>query len=213
MIRPSDIIVPDDIALGKYRRLIQPFENWILICDENLQAKRKVCNISQSIVDASGTMVFSWSLAASENGKPYMILRVPAGTGAGNKVSLTFAGGKQSVNIMLDACDASVCIGHVPVGPILRTQIGKEATARVSYPMASGAKVMIKAPFKGLVTALSQSNDGKDVKWNSNRFRTVSCRVPRPQKGWKILWRLRCQFGNLARGGSIAPRCLGHSLA
>jgi invasion protein IalB len=157
-IKPSDVAVPQDATLGKFRRIIHPFENWNLVCDENLQAKRKVCNISQSFVDGMGTLVFSWSLAASEDGKPFMILRVPAGTGAGTMVSLKFAGRDQSVNIKLDACDVAVCIGYVPVGPILRAQIGKDAIAQVSYSTPAGTMVSVDAPFKGLATALSAIN-------------------------------------------------------
>ncbi|MDW6025960.1 invasion associated locus B family protein [Mesorhizobium sp. BAC0120] len=157
-IKPSDIVLPQGVALGNYRRMIQPFENWNLICDENLQAKRKVCNISQSFVDESQAPVFSWSLAADESGKPFMILRAPAGIGAGSSIFLKFAGREKPVGVKLEGCDGSVCIGYVPVGPILREEIGKEATAQISYSMPSGATVGLDAPLKGLKAALSAIN-------------------------------------------------------
>ncbi|TIU06145.1 MAG: invasion associated locus B family protein, partial [Mesorhizobium sp.] len=71
-IKPSDVAVPPDVKLGQYQRTTRPFENWILICDENLQARKRVCNISQSFIDQSQAPVFSWSLAADEKGKPFM---------------------------------------------------------------------------------------------------------------------------------------------
>ncbi|MDX8531170.1 invasion associated locus B family protein [Mesorhizobium sp. VK25A] len=147
--------MPPDVKLGQYQRTTRPFENWTLICDENLQARKKVCNISQSFVDQSQAVVFSWSLAADEKGKPFMILRTPSATGAGSKLSLRFAGRKQAVDIPLQGCNASVCVGYMPVGPVLREQIGKETTAQVSYSLPSGATVSLDAPFKGLRTALS----------------------------------------------------------
>ena len=33
--------VPQGAELGRYRRTIQPFENWELRCDENLKTKKK----------------------------------------------------------------------------------------------------------------------------------------------------------------------------
>ena len=50
-IKPSDVAVPPDVKLGDYQRTIRPFENWTLICDENLKARKKVCNVSQIIED------------------------------------------------------------------------------------------------------------------------------------------------------------------
>jgi invasion protein IalB len=47
------------VGWGQYKRTIQPFENWTLICDENLKKKEKVCNLSQIISDASGNQVFA----------------------------------------------------------------------------------------------------------------------------------------------------------
>ena len=154
-IKSSDVLVPEGVQLGKYRRIIHPFENWTLICDENLKTRRKVCNISQTFTDESGTQVFSWSLAANVDGKPFMILRAPAVLGAGNKISLRLVGMDRDVDVDVKACDASVCIGYQPVGPILRQQIVKETTARVSYSLSAGENVSIDAPFKGLAAALS----------------------------------------------------------
>ncbi|MBA8881480.1 invasion associated locus B family protein [Phyllobacterium myrsinacearum] len=141
--------------MGKYRRIIHPFENWTLICDENLKTRRKVCNISQSFTDEAGTQVFSWSLAANVDGKPFMILRAPAAVGAGSKISLKLAGMEHDVDIDVKACDTLVCIGYQPVGPMLRQQIVKETTARVSYSVNSDQIISIDAPFKGLAAALS----------------------------------------------------------
>ncbi|TIS63378.1 MAG: invasion associated locus B family protein [Mesorhizobium sp.] len=154
-IKPSEVAVPPEVKLGEYQRTTRPFENWTLICDENLQARKKVCNISQSFIDQGQALVFSWSLAADEKGKPFMILRTPSQTGAGSKLSLKFAGRKQPVDVQLQACDASVCVGYLPVGPVLRGEIGKETTVQVSYSLPSGAAVSLDAPFKGLKTALS----------------------------------------------------------
>ncbi|MCO6181011.1 invasion associated locus B family protein [Ciceribacter sp. RN22] len=157
-MKPPDVVVPADVPLGQYRRIIQPFQNWTLICDENLKAKRKVCNITQSFVDRAGAIVFSWSMAADENGKPFMILRVPASIGPSGKISLNFAGKAQPVNVAVKDCDATVCVAYVPVGPILREQIGKNATARISYPSPPGSPSVVDAPLGGLAKALSAIN-------------------------------------------------------
>ncbi|MCT8998806.1 invasion associated locus B family protein [Chelativorans intermedius] len=154
-IKPSEVVVPQGIELGKYRRVIQPFENWELICDENLQEMQKICNISQSFVDNNGEMVFSWSMAADADGRPFMILRTPPEVGGDGEISLSFPGREKPVKIRLEGCNEAVCVGYVPVGPILREEIGKEASVHIAYPAPAGASVHIEAPLKGLATALS----------------------------------------------------------
>src|SRR5882757_1793451 len=69
-VKPSDVVIPDGEQLGQYRRVVQPFKNWILICDESLKSKRRVCNLTQSIVDQRGAPVFNWSFVATADGKP-----------------------------------------------------------------------------------------------------------------------------------------------
>lgn len=157
-IKPSDIVVPADVPVGQYRRSIRPFENWTLICDENLQAKQMVCNVSQVIVDQADKLVFSWSLAATQDGKPFMILRTSPNARSDGKISLRFPGRANPVDIALDGCNSVVCVGKVPVGPILREHIGKESNPQISYSTTSGENISVTASLKGLATALSAIN-------------------------------------------------------
>lgn len=157
-IKPSEVTLPQGVPLGSYRRIIRPFENWDLICDEDLQAKRRVCNISQSFIDQKSELVFSWSLAADEKGKPFMILRAPSQLGTGSKISLGFAGRKKPVDVQLNACDSTICLSYLPVGPIIRQQIESEGSVKISYSMPSGANISLDAPLKGLKAALSAIN-------------------------------------------------------
>jgi invasion protein IalB len=153
-IKPSEVAVPEGAELGRYRRIIQPFENWVLICDENLKTMKKICNITQSIVDKNGQFAFSWSLAATEDGKPIMILRTRPGLGLKAPVMLSFPGRKEPVRVETYACDTGVCIALLPVGPIMREQIGKRVTAGISYS-AAGETIAFEAPLKGMSAALA----------------------------------------------------------
>lgn len=157
-IKPSEVAVPSDVPVGQYRRSIQPFENWTLICDENLHAKQMVCNVSQVIVDQSDKLVFSWSLAATQDGKPFMILRTSPNAKSDGKISLKFPGRANPVNIAIDGCNSVVCVGKVPVGPILREHIGKQSDPQISYSTMSGETISVTASLKGLATALSAIN-------------------------------------------------------
>src|SRR5215510_13257201 len=76
VVKPSDVAIPEGEQLGAFRRIIQPFKNWTLICDESLTSKRRVCNITQSIINQQGTFVFNWTLVATADGKPLMMMRV-----------------------------------------------------------------------------------------------------------------------------------------
>lgn len=153
-IKPSDVKVPEGVEMGQYQRVIRPFENWTLICDENLAEHEKVCNVTQTMEDRNGTMAFSWSLAATKTGDPYMILRTAPSAGSNGLISLAFEGREASVDVRIDGCNESVCVGMVPVGPILRAQIADETAAEVSYRTAAGATVRIETTLSGLSRAL-----------------------------------------------------------
>jgi len=154
-IKPSDVVVPADVPLGQYRRSIQPFENWILICDENLKAKNRVCNVSQTIVDETGAMIFSWSLAATQKGQPFLILRTAPDAKTEAGISLSFADVKEPLRAGFQGCSPTVCLGQVPVAPLLKSMIGKGAVATVSYQTKTGQTVTLSAPLKGLREAVA----------------------------------------------------------
>ncbi|MEP7456811.1 invasion associated locus B family protein [Phyllobacterium sp. SB3] len=154
-IKPSEVALPEGAELGSYRRTIQPFENWDLRCDENLKAKKKICNVTQTILDQAGHFAFSWSLAATEDGNPLMILRTRPDAGANKRVILHFAGRKDPVIAETSGCDVNVCVAILPVGPIMREQITKAVVARISYEAGSSVVLTFNAPLKGLAAAVA----------------------------------------------------------
>ncbi|MCO5963863.1 invasion associated locus B family protein [Sinorhizobium meliloti] len=157
-IRPSDVAVPPAVPLGEYQRMIRPFENWILICDENLKARQRVCNVTQTIENQAGQIAFSWSLAATPEGKPYMILRTAPVARSDGSISLKFEDRMEPVEVRLDGCNAAVCVGMLPIGPIMREQISKDAAPTVSYATRDGRTVSVTATLKGLSTAVKAIN-------------------------------------------------------
>lgn len=157
-IKPSDVQVPPDVALGEYERIIRPFENWTLICDENLEANQKVCNVTQVIEDKAGHTVFSWSLAATNDGKPYMILRAAADARKDAALSLKFEGQERPIAVRIRGCDASVCLALLPIDQIMREKISEGSAPTISYMTTDGKKVSVTASLKGLQTAVGAIN-------------------------------------------------------
>ncbi|EJM98937.1 invasion associated locus B family protein [Phyllobacterium sp. YR531] len=154
-IKPSEVVIPQGAELGSYRRTVQPFENWELRCDENLKAKKKICNVTQTILDQAGQFAFSWSLAATEDGKPLMILRTRPELGDKKPIALRFSGRKEPVIVETNGCDAAVCVAILPVGPVIREQIAKAAIAQISYEISSSGSLVFNAPLQGLATAVA----------------------------------------------------------
>lgn len=115
-------------------------------------------NVTQVVVDQTDTLVFSWSLAATEAGQPFMLLRTAPTAQADGNIALKFPGRASPVNVAIEGCNEIVCVGKVPVGPIMREQIGKEAEAEISYTTTAGETVSVTASLKGLATALSAIN-------------------------------------------------------
>lgn len=153
-VKPSDVQVPPGLKPGQYRRIVQPFENWVMICDENLAKMQKVCNVSQTIVDAQGQTVFSWTMAAVSNGTPMMILRTPAAVGKGKKVSLEFVG-VGAGEVTLDSCDRTVCIAMMQITNPMKKVIVEGRDVKVKYVDGSGREVAFTAPLKGLADAVN----------------------------------------------------------
>lgn len=159
-VRRSEVAVPADVPLGQYRRVIRPFKNWTLICDENLRARRRVCNITQAIVDQAGAVAFSWSLAGSDGGSPVFILRAPAAVGADRPIALAFGDGSAPILVKTNGCDATVCVAIQQVGPRLRGYIAKGVVVQVSFSVtpagASGTPRLmgLYAPLEGLSKAI-----------------------------------------------------------
>lgn len=153
-IRSSEVQVPEGVETGQYQRVIRPFGNWTLICDEDLAAHEKVCNVTQTIEDRNGTMAFSWSLAATKAGDPYMILRTAPHARNEGLISLEFESRERPVAVQIDGCNRRVCVGMVPVGPILRGEIAEETSPRISYETSHGGSIRIEATLEGLSRAL-----------------------------------------------------------
>jgi hypothetical protein len=48
-----------------------------------------------------------------------------------------------------------VCVGMLPVGPVMRQQIVQKATPAISYPTVDGQTITVTATLKGLSEALA----------------------------------------------------------
>ncbi len=138
-VKPSDVVVPEGETLGEFRRMIQPFKNWTLICDESLKSKRRVCNVTQTIVNAQGAIAFNWSLIATADGKPLMAMRIP-GSRRRWRADRTPAMGDSPDHIVAqtDRCDASFCFATIAIGNVLRRHIRAATPCTVSYPLPTG---------------------------------------------------------------------------
>jgi invasion protein IalB len=153
-IRPSEVVVPPELKPGEYQRTIRPFENWTLICDENLKVRQRVCNVTQIIENERGQIAFSWSLAATKRGEPYMILRTAPVARSDGRISVKFEDRKEPIQVKLDGCSQTVCVGMLPIGPMMREQISKSTAPAISYPTTDGQTISVTANFKGLSSAV-----------------------------------------------------------
>jgi hypothetical protein len=71
-------------------------------------------------------------------------------------VSLKFDGRDQAIDVHLNGCNDVVCVGMLPVGPVMRQQISQNATPAISYPTVDGKTITVTAAtLKGLTAALS----------------------------------------------------------
>lgn len=154
-VKSSEVAIPDGEELGQYRRVVQPFKNWTLICDESLKSKRRVCNLTQSIVDQRGAPVFNWSFVATADGQPLVVMRVPAAVGLGQQIGLALGDKPDRIVAQTDRCDGAFCTATIAIGRMLRRHIQAGTDCTVSYTLADAGEVSFQAPLEGLFTALS----------------------------------------------------------
>ncbi len=156
MVKPSDVAVPPGETLGEFRRMIQPFLNWTLICDESLKSRRRVCNITQTIINGQGVVAFNWSLVATAEGKPLMVMRVPAAIGVGQPIELAMGAKPDRIMAQTDRCDAGFCFATIAIGDMLRRHIHTGTPCVVSYHLPEAGLITLEAPLDGLSGALSK---------------------------------------------------------
>ncbi|WP_342364004.1 invasion associated locus B family protein [Terrarubrum flagellatum] len=168
-VKPSDVIVPEGETLGEYRRVIQPFRNWTLICDESFKSKRRVCNLTQSIVNDQGAVVFNWSLMATADGKPLMMMRVPATVGMGQQIEIAMGQAPDRIAARIDRCDANFCYAVIAVGDMLRKHIRAGTECAISYQDARIGVVAFRAPLDGLLVAPERIANGERRARNAAR--------------------------------------------
>lgn len=154
-LKPSEVEVPKGTEWGQIKRTIQPFENWTLICDENLKLKEKTCNVSQIVLDRSGSQIFSWSLAATKSGEPFMLLRVPSTVDQKAPIAVSFPGRSKPVMLSYKGCDNNVCLAMLPVGPITREHIDRDSNVTIAFSSVEKGLTEIIVPLKGLKIALN----------------------------------------------------------
>ncbi|WP_157863338.1 invasion associated locus B family protein [Bradyrhizobium tropiciagri] len=155
-VKPSDVMVPEGETLGEFRRMIQPFKNWTLICDESLKSKRRVCNVTQTIVNAQSAVAFNWSLIATADGKPLMAMRIPAAAGVGAQIELAMGDSPDRIVAQTDRCDANFCFATIAIGNVLRRHIRAATPCLVSYPLPQGGPITLQAPLDGLSGVLAK---------------------------------------------------------
>lgn len=155
-VRPSSVTVPDGVPIGHYRRIIHPFENWTLVCDDNLFSKIRLCDIRQEVEIVGAGVIFSWALTASENGPPMMKLLGPAGIGVHGEIILTFSDG-MTHRVKMLSCNSSICLGHSPAGPKTQHHITAELPINISFNINELGNISFSVPMKGLKDALKAS--------------------------------------------------------
>lgn len=160
-VKASDVVVPQGETLGEFRRIIQPFRNWTLICDESLKTQRRVCNLTQSIVTVQGSVVFQWSFAATADGKPLVMMRVPASVGVGQRIELRMGETEDRIVAPTDRCDAIFCSAAITVGNMLKKHMNAGTECAISYQDAQAGPIVFRAPLDGLLDALTRLNNEK----------------------------------------------------
>ncbi|NNM73537.1 invasion associated locus B family protein [Enterovirga aerilata] len=138
---------------GEIRRSIQPFGGWTLICDEQVRQRTRVCNVSQVVVDSSGEMAFSWTLAGTRSGEAVMIVRMPRANETRQWVGLKLEGVAKAVDVPLTSCDERVCLGFLGVNREITQALRRGDPAEVIFTQ-NGRFRTIPTSTAGLSAAL-----------------------------------------------------------
>jgi hypothetical protein len=83
-----------------------------------------------------------------------MIVRTAPIAKPDGQISFRFETRNQPVEIEVEGCNQAVCLGMLPVGPVMREQISKHAAPVISYPTRDGKTISVHATLKGLADAV-----------------------------------------------------------
>jgi len=153
-VRPPPLAVPSGEP-GAVRRSIMQFYHWTLLCDTVFANNTQVCNVSQAVWNDDNAVIFSWSLAASDKGDPFMLLRTAPGADTKSPVRLAVKDSKQSIDIAFVGCNDNVCVAQTPVGPLLTQAIRNRSDITISYRLAGQGTVRFDTSFLGLKEAVA----------------------------------------------------------
>lgn len=154
-LKRSDVVVPQGTPMGQYSRTIRPFPNWTLICDEDMSKHHKVCNITQNIVNKEGDTVFSWSVAGSEAGWPFFLLRLMSPSRVEATILLDPLDGGMPIVAAVSDCSDKLCLAFVSINKRLRQRIEDGGDIKLTYYGKNGEKPQtLILPLKGIRMAL-----------------------------------------------------------
>lgn len=148
--------MPEGVEIGSFQRTIRPFGNWTLVCDDDLSKNSTVCNVRQIVSDRGGGLVFSWALALTAEGQPYMLLRTAPIADTRSNIAIRFDGRPDPVEVRFDGCNDVVCVAMLPVGPIMRSEIEKNASPTVAYRTRDGTTITVRPTLQGLSRVLDK---------------------------------------------------------
>lgn len=154
VLKPPALAAPGG-APGAVRRVIMQFYHWTLLCDEIIAQKRRVCNVTQTVHDASDNTIFSWSLAGSDDGKPFLLLRALPQADTGKPFRLLVKSTGRTAEVPFVGCNEALCMGQTPVGPILTQGIKDESDIVLSYQLTNGGAAELVLPLQGLRAAVA----------------------------------------------------------
>lgn len=152
-LQPPPFSFPKD-RTGGIKRSIAQFEDWFLICDELRVEKKVVCNVTQAVNDPTNTVVFSWTLATTQEGKPFMLLRTLPTADTKFGIQLIDSDNQELVKLAYAGCDAKICMAQMAINMLFSQQIDNGRVVQVVYKLNNGRVISMKLPLKGLKEAV-----------------------------------------------------------
>ncbi|WP_234689479.1 invasion associated locus B family protein [Allorhizobium ampelinum] len=156
-IIPGDVISMSRTYLG----------GWSLKCDLRLSKDQRVCVLDQVLRD--GDNLALWRVAQTAEGKPIVVVSMPASFDPASGLTLSFSGLDKTIPGSDWRCGASGCISAFPFSGILASAVTASDHVRFSYSLKAvdgkTTPAVLTATMQGFSQVLDASKNpfGKTV--------------------------------------------------
>lgn len=146
------------VAPGDILRTTRMFGHWNLNCEVLLSKRHHLCAVEQSVADAAGVPLLSWSIALGADGTPALAIRTAPDIDKAFGVHMLLGSMSKTVTFAPAECDVRACLVIIPFDQALRALVSTVPAVRFVVRRADN-ELVVDGPVAGMSEALTAARE------------------------------------------------------